>query len=181
MDGLRYDERVAMSRLRALLELLPTALDRQLVDAGVTSFEYSLLETLHESEAGRLRLSALASRTNATLARLSRVVTALERKGFVSRAACEEDGRATNAVLMQAGEAAFEQARPLYDAAVKGMVLDGLNDDEVTRLADLSYSILSRLDPDRRLSVTTEADCAADPAATPETGGDECPADPSAR
>ena len=60
MDELRYDERVAIARLRALLELLPTALDRRLAATGLTSFEFTLLEALHEAEAGRLRLSALA-------------------------------------------------------------------------------------------------------------------------
>ncbi|SEN82066.1 MarR family winged helix-turn-helix transcriptional regulator [Cryobacterium luteum] len=40
----------------------------------------------------------------------SRVVTGLERKGLVQRAACEEDGRATNAVLTPDGEKAYEAA-----------------------------------------------------------------------
>ena len=82
MTSLSQPERVAVARLQALLELLPTALDRQLQSAGVTAFEYTLLEALAESEYRRLRLSALAARTNATLARLSRVVTSLERKGL---------------------------------------------------------------------------------------------------
>ena len=172
-DGLRQDERVAMARLRALLELLPTALDRHLAAAHITSFEFTLLETLHEAEAGRLRLSALAARTNATLPRLSRVVTSLERKGLVLRAACEEDGRATNAVLTPDGERAYRDSRPLYEAAVRGMVLDGLGEDGATRLADLAYAILDRLDPDHRLSVTADGECSADPAPA-------CPTDPAA-
>jgi DNA-binding MarR family transcriptional regulator len=168
MKALGHDERVAVARLHALLELLPTALDRQLASTGLTSFEFTLLEALHEAEASRLRLSALASRTNATLPRLSRVVTALERKGFVERVACEADGRATNAVITAAGERAYAAGRPLHDQAVRDMILDGLGDEGVTRLAELSYRILTRLDPDRRLAVTADG---ADP---------ECPADPSA-
>lgn len=175
MTELRHDERQAIARLRALLELLPTALDRRLAATGLTSFEFTLLEALHESELGRLRLSALASRTNATLARLSRVVTGLERKGLVMRAACEEDGRATNAVLTDAGALSYLESRPLYEDAVRRVILDGLDADGVTRLAELSYAILDRLDPDRRLSVTAE--CAADPATGTGAGAD-CPADP---
>jgi DNA-binding MarR family transcriptional regulator len=166
MKALRHDERVAVARLHALLELLPTALDRQLASTGLTSFEFTLLEALHEEESSRLRLSALASRTNATLPRLSRVVTGLERKGFVERVACEADGRATNAVLTAAGERAYAAGRPLHDQAVRDMILDGLSDDGVARLAELSYQILTRLDPDRRLAVT---------AGSPDP---ECPADP---
>jgi DNA-binding MarR family transcriptional regulator len=166
MEALRNDERVAVARLRALIELLPTALDRQLSSAGVTSFEFTLLEALHAAELGRLRLTALASRTNATLPRLSRVVTGLERKGLVVRAACEEDGRATNAVLTEAGEEAYLQTRPLYEGAVRDMVLSNLDAESVGQLAAISFSVLTALDPDRRLAVTEDGDqaaCAADP------------------
>ena len=166
MEALRHDERVAVARLRALIELLPTALDRQLSSAGVTSFEFTLLEALHAAELGRLRLTALASRTNATLPRLSRVVTGLERKGLVERAACEEDGRATNAVLTTAGEEAYVQTRPIYEGAVREMVLSNLDAEAVDQLAAISFSVLSALDPDRRLAVTEDGDqaaCAADP------------------
>lgn len=182
MSELRYDERVAVARLHALLELLPTALDRQLTDTGLTSFEFTLLEALNEADAGRLRLSALASRTNATLPRLSRVVTSLEHKGFVERAACKEDGRATNAVLTKAGERAYLNSQPLYENAVRSMILDGLGDHGVTRLAELSYAILGNLDPEHRLAITADngtAPCSADPTEGSTAGtATTCPADP---
>ena len=183
MEELHYDERVAVGRLRALLELLPTALDRELTATGLTSFEFTLLEALHEADQGRLRLTALASRTNATLARLSRVVTGLVRKHLVTRAACEEDGRATNAVLTEAGANAYLESRPLYEHAVRRLILDGLDGDGVARLAELSHSILSKLDPERRLAVTagdSDAACAADPAPDGDVHTPlECPADPA--
>lgn len=185
MEELRYDERVAIGRLRALLELLPTALDRELTATGLTSFEFTLLEALHEADHGRLRLTALASRTNATLPRLSRVVNGLERKRLVSRAACEEDGRATNAVLTEAGAQAYVTSRPLYEHAVRRLILEGLDDEGVAGLAELSYAILSRLDPERRLAVTAGdpvAPCGADPALDGDADADtflDCPADPT--
>ncbi len=177
--ALRHRERVAVARLHAMLELLPTALDKQLAEASLTSFEFTLLEALAEAEGHRLRLSALASRTNATLPRLSRVVTGLERKGLVTRTPCAEDGRASNAVLTEAGEEAFLATRPRHAEAVRAMVLDGLTDDEVDELAALMLKILGRLDPDRRLAITAslaDAECAADPASAPAA---DCPADPA--
>lgn len=178
--ALTFDQRVAVARLHALLELLPTALDKELAPAGITSFEFTLLEALHEADGQRLRLSALASRTNATLARLSRVVTSLERKDLVLRAPCEEDGRATNAVLTEAGETVFLESTGLYADAVQRMVLDGLDESGVDQLASLSFAILSKLDPDRRLAITATADdasCAADPTAAGDTDL-LCAADP---
>jgi DNA-binding MarR family transcriptional regulator len=161
MSALGSSERVAIARLRAMLELLPAELDRQLADTGLTAFEFVLLEALHDADHQRLRLTALASQTNATLPRLSRVVTGLEAKGLVMRVPCEDDGRATNAVLTEAGDTLYAQGRPLYDDAVRSTVLSGLDGEGVDRLAELSYSILTQLDPQRRLAVT--ADCPADP------------------
>ena len=165
-EGLRYEERVSVARLHALLELLPRTLDQQMAASDLTSFEYTLLEALHEAPARRLRLTALASRTTATLPRLSRVVTGLERKGLVDRAPCAEDGRATNAVLTSAGEQRFADARPRYEEAVRSFVLADLDDADVDDLSRLVLAILGRVDPDRRMAVTAAGDpaCAADPA-----------------
>jgi len=166
MTELSHAERVAVARLHALLELLPTALDQRLASVGLTSFEYTLLETLADAEGGRLRLSVLAARTNATLPRLSRVVTNLERKGHLVRMPCELDGRATNAVLTDRGRAAAVAGRPVYARAVRDTVLDGLDDGGVEDLARLVLGVLTRLDPDGRLEVTAAARArTADPAA----------------
>ncbi len=177
---LTQPERVAVARLQAMLELLPTALDRELAPGGLTSFEFTLLEALAEADGRRLRLSALAARTNATLARLSRVVTALERKGFVERAACPADARATNAVLTDDGMVAYRQSRRLHAGAVRSLVLDGLDDGDVDELARLTFAVLTRLDPQARFGVTADGrSCAADPASGDD--GPACAADPAAK
>ncbi len=179
---LTQPERVAVARLQAMLELLPTALDRELAAAGLTAFEFTLLEALVEAEEHWLRLSSLATRTNATLARLSRVVTALERKGLVERAACPSDGRATNAVLTSAGMTAYQESRVLHARAVRALILDGLDAEEVDQLARLTYSVLSRLDPQARYGITTAGlECTADPAPVPAgaAAAAACPADPA--
>jgi DNA-binding MarR family transcriptional regulator len=175
---LTQPERVAVARLQAMLELLPTALDRELAPVGLTSFEFSLLEALAEAEGNRLRLSALATRTNATLARLSRVVTSLERKGLVVRAACPADARATNAVLTDAGAHAYRRSRLLHADAVRSLVLDGLDGGDVEELSRLTLAVLTRLDPQAKFGVTAAGQsCGADPAdASSEDVA--CPADP---
>jgi DNA-binding MarR family transcriptional regulator len=146
MMMLSTQERVAVARLQALLELLPSALDRGLQPAGLTAFEYTLLETLAEADDHRLRLSALAARANASLARLSRVVSSLERKGLVERVPCPADSRATNAVLTSAGEVARASSRELHGAAVRALVLDALDSDDVDDLSRVAGAILTRLD-----------------------------------
>lgn len=175
---LTHPERVAIARLQALLELLPTALDKRLRPAGITAFEYTLLESLAEAERNTMRMSEVASKTNASLPRLSRVANSLERRGLAVRSACTEDARATNLVLTEAGAKALAHSQELYASAVRELVLDGvqgLADDGVSQLANISYAVLTSLDPrgDYAGEAPEEepATCAADPAPA-------CAADP---
>src|SRR5690348_7273123 len=98
------DEMAAWLRLVAIAELLPGVLDGQLRrDAGLSHFEYLVLAMLSQAPERTLRMSALAQRSNATLARLSHVVSRLEDRGLVERFPCPEDARATNARLTSEG------------------------------------------------------------------------------
>ena len=55
------EEQRAWRRLSAVLELLPAALDSQLVhDAGLTHFDYFTLAMLSEAPARTLRMTTLA-------------------------------------------------------------------------------------------------------------------------
>src|SRR5690625_4457580 len=80
------DEQTAWQRTAAVLELLPGALDAQLLrDEELTHFEYFTLASLLEAPHRTLRITRLVFMTNATLARLSRVLTTLESKGLLRR------------------------------------------------------------------------------------------------
>lgn len=183
---LTHAERVAMARLHAFLELLPTTLDQRLASAGVTTFEHTLMMVLSESEGQRMRLSELASKTNATLPRLSRVVTVLERRGIVTRSRCAADGRATNAELTPEGVRVLRQSSELYAEAVRELILSGLErvpvgaaaPDGVTQLADLMLALLTSLDTERAGVALANPACAADPLATDNPGEPTCEAGP---
>ncbi|MCU1526702.1 MAG: MarR family transcriptional regulator [Frondihabitans sp.] len=155
MDDTRWltsDERTAWVRFAAVLELLPGVLDSQLDrDENLTHFEYFVLAMLSEAPARTLRMTGLAARTNATLPRLSRVVSRLEDQGFVARSPCAEDRRATNATLTEAGWAKVVHAAPGHVGNVRAAVIDALSPEQVTQLAQISTQILSRLDPDGRM------------------------------
>ncbi len=100
----------AWIRLRGVLELLPGVLDAQLRrDADVTEFDYYVLAMLSEAPERTLRMTELARQTNATLPRLSHVVSRLEARGLVERFPCPEDRRATNARLTDAGRELLDE------------------------------------------------------------------------
>jgi DNA-binding MarR family transcriptional regulator len=150
------DEHTAWVRLMAVLILLPGALDAQLDrDSDLNHFEYFTLAMLSEAPGRRLRMSALAARTNATLPRLSRVVSRLEAAGLVERSPCPEDGRATNATLTGAGWEKVVQAAPGHVRTARELVVDALEPEQVGQLAEIARRILTTLDPEQKMVATT--------------------------
>jgi DNA-binding MarR family transcriptional regulator len=106
---------------------------------------------LSEAPERTLRMTALAARTNATLPRLSRVVSRLEAQGYVNRVPCPEDRRATNATLTDAGWEKVVRAAPGHVATVRASVIDALTADQVKQLSDISQRLLDELDPAGRV------------------------------
>jgi DNA-binding MarR family transcriptional regulator len=156
-DWLSEDELTAWVRLVAVVELLPGVLDGQLRrDADLTNFEYYVLAMLSEAPHRTLRMSALAARTNATLPRLSHVVSRLEDRGLVARSACPGDGRATNASLTDAGLRKIEETAPGHVANVRRHVIDALTPEQIAQLTDITGALLQRLDPEGRLTVWSD-------------------------
>lgn len=139
----------AWIRFIAVVELLPGVLDSQLRrDSGLTHFEYMVLAMLSEAPDRTLRMTGLAARTNATLARLSHVVSRLEDRGLVERASCPEDRRATNAHLTDEGWAVIVAAAPGHVETVRRNVIDALTPEQVGQLEEIAEAVLGRLDPD---------------------------------
>lgn len=150
---LTEEQRQAWVKLVAVVELLPGVLEGQLRrDSGLTHFEYFVLAMLSEAPDHTLRMTALADRTNATLPRLSHVVSRLEGRGLVERLPCPEDGRATNVHLSDEGWSTIVAAAPGHVATVREHVIDALTPAQVRQLDSITTALLTRLDPDARMS-----------------------------
>ncbi|HEY5855470.1 MAG TPA: MarR family transcriptional regulator [Aldersonia sp.] len=147
------DEIAAWTRLVAVVELLPGVLDGQLQrDAGVSHFEYFVLAMLSEAPERTLRMTELAATTNATPPRLSHVVARLERRGLVARTPCPQDRRATNAALTDDGWDLLVAAAPGHVETVRRYVVDALRPRQVSQLREICTAVLSRLDPEGRMT-----------------------------
>src|ERR1700761_6116355 len=139
---LNADERDAWIPLVGVFVKLPAALDAQLQrDAGLSHFEYMVLSRLSEADGHTLRMSDLAILANGSLSRLSHVVTRLEGRGWVRRESCPGDGRYTNAVLTDDGWAKVQATAPGHVAAVRSLVIDALDPEQVEQLRDISQAI----------------------------------------
>lgn len=156
-------ESQAWLHLVTVLELLPPALDAQLRrDADLTHFEFMVLSVLRFAPDGTLRMSDLADSTSATLARLSHVVSRMERRGIVRRTPSPVDKRATDVSLADGGRRAVIRATPAHLETVRALVLDVLEPTQVAALADIAGRIAAGLDPEDRFAASITR--AGDPA-----------------
>jgi DNA-binding MarR family transcriptional regulator len=140
-------EQHAWRQLAAVILKLPSELEAQLQrDAGMSHFEYWVIALLSEAPDRTLRMSQLAARANASLSRLSHVVSRLEKRGWVTRRRCPDDARATLAVLTDDGWDEVVAAAPGHVATVRRLVFEGLEPDDIGELARVCEAILERLD-----------------------------------
>jgi DNA-binding MarR family transcriptional regulator len=130
--ALETDEAAFWRPLHRVITVLPRALEDQFVpETGLTMTDYTVLVSLSEAPERLLRISALAAATALSISRISRVVDDLTRRGLVEKRRCAEDGRASNAVLTEAGLAKLEAAYPKHLARVRSSVFDHLSAEDV--------------------------------------------------
>jgi DNA-binding MarR family transcriptional regulator len=139
-------ERRAWLALLSVTTLLPAALDAHLTQLNKLSlFDYNVLAMLSEAEGRMLPMKELASRTSASLSRLSHVVTKLQGRGWIDRRPCPDDARVTTAHLTDAGWETIADLAPEHVQRVRQLVFDALGADDVARLADIGEKIVGRL------------------------------------
>lgn len=142
-------ERDAWLALLSVTTLLPAALDSDLqVQAKITLFDYDVLAMLSEAPDHFLPMSELASRTSASLSRLSHVVKKLEARNWVERSRSADDARVTIAKLTEDGWTMIQQLAPQHVASVRNLIFDGLEDHDIAELARIGRKVTARLDPD---------------------------------
>ena len=129
------EEEQAWRAVASMMHEVRSALECQLErDSGLSFIEYHTLARLSEEPTHTLRMSQLAELTNASLSRLSHLVTRLEKWGFVRREPDPTDGRYTNAMLTQAGYDKLRESAPGHVEAVRQLVIDVLSPIELAKL-----------------------------------------------
>jgi DNA-binding MarR family transcriptional regulator len=116
---------------------LTRALEAELeAEHGLSISGLEIMGRLAATEGRILRLSALAELTGLSLSRVSRVMDVLEARGLVERRLCEEDGRARNAWLTEAGLELLRAAQATHFAGVQRRFFDHMEPSEVAALAE---------------------------------------------
>ncbi|MHB1491536.1 MarR family protein [mine drainage metagenome] len=128
---------------------LPAALDAQLQrDAGVSYVEYTVLSWLSMRPGRSTRMSEIAALANVRLSHLSRIAARLEARGWMRRAPDPDDGRATLAILTDAGWDKVVETAPGHVAEVQRLVFDGLTSAQVDQLRSIGTRIVHVAQPD---------------------------------
>src|SRR6478736_4609759 len=89
------------------------------VGVGLPSAYYEILVRLSEAPDRRLRMSALADRSQSSRSRLSHAVARLEENGWVRRESCPDDKRGQVACLTDEGFDALATAAPSHVESVR--------------------------------------------------------------
>lgn len=117
---------------------LPAALERELErDSELSWTEYHTLAFLSEKAQHTRRMSDLAAVTNASLSRLSHLVTRLEQRGYIRREPDPADGRYTNAILTDEGYAKLVASAPAHVETVRSLVFDVIEPGEMEVLREI--------------------------------------------
>lgn len=144
------DEQRAWLRLAGVMMKLAPALDSQLQrDSDLTHFDYLCLAMLSESKDHTLRMSELANRANASLSRLSHVVSKLEKRGLVARGPAPDSRRVTLVSLTDEGWQQLVDAAPGHVETVRSLVFDGLSPEDVAALERIAGHIVDHLEASR--------------------------------
>lgn len=143
------EEQRAWRALLAFVTRLDDELDRQLQrDSGMPHAYYQVLAMLSEAPGRTLRMVDLARQTWSSPSRLSHAVARLEEKGWVRRDKHPTDRRGALAVLTDDGYAALVAAAPGHVDAVREVLFDHLDADQVRRLGEL-FTLLAGEHPAR--------------------------------
>ena len=141
------DEMQAWLPLLRILLQLPQALDKQLRGTGgLNHAHYTVLTILSAQPDRTLPMSELSRLSSLSLSRLSRALTGMQQRGWVTRTPCPTDGRVQHAQLTQAGVELLEATAPGHVAEVRRLVFDQLTAADVADLRRIGLKVLAALD-----------------------------------
>jgi DNA-binding MarR family transcriptional regulator len=145
-DALSPNEERAWRALMRLTVVLPRVIDEDLrTDSGLGLTSHGVLLHLSESRNHEMRMSDLAERTALSPSRITRVVQSLVSDGLIAQTACPGDGRASMAILTEAGLARLNEATPAHIQSMRSRTLDHIAPSQLAGFADKIEAVLDGL------------------------------------
>lgn len=130
-----------------IVKVIPRHLDGDLIKgAGLTASDYTTIMHLSEAPNRELRMSDLATATDLSASRMTRLVDDLQSRGFVTKTASSSDARGNVARLTSRGMAKLKSAWPVHLASVRRRFFDHLDPATVEVVAKALSDVAGNLE-----------------------------------
>jgi DNA-binding MarR family transcriptional regulator len=147
VEPLSPTEEALWRALMRIIKVIPRDLDTDLIrGAGLTASEYTTIMHLSEAPHRELRMADLASATDLSASRMTRLVDDLQLRGLVTKTASASDARGNVAKLTPRGVAKLKSAWPVHLKSVRTRFLDCIDEEAVESVAIVLAQVVARLD-----------------------------------
>ena len=128
VEPLSPTEEALWRAVMRIIKVIPRYLDSDLIrGAGLTASEYTTIMHLSEAPNRELRMADLASATDFSASRMTRLVDDLQSRGLVTKTASSSDARGNVAKLTPRGMAKLKSAWPVHLASVRRRFFDSID------------------------------------------------------
>jgi DNA-binding MarR family transcriptional regulator len=114
-------------------------------ECGLSLGDYTVMNALSSAPGRRLQLTNLATTIGWERSRLSHHLQRMTTRGLVERTRSTADGRATDAVLTDAGWATLSAGAPKHQARVRTLFFEGITAEQETQLADILATVYDNI------------------------------------
>jgi DNA-binding MarR family transcriptional regulator len=130
-----------------MVKLIPRHLDSDMIrDAGLTASDYTTIMYTSEAPNRELRMSDLATATDLSASRMTRLVDDLQSRGLVTKTASSSDARCNVASLTPRDVAKLRSAWPVHLASVRRRFFDHLGASTVEAVASNLSQVAGHLE-----------------------------------
>ena len=147
VEPLSPEEEALWRAVMRIVKAIPRDLDSDLIrGAGLTASEYTTIMHLSEAPNRELRMADLASATDLSASRMTRLVDDLQSRGLVTKTASSADARGNVARLTPRGMAKLRSAWPIHLASVRRRFFDCIDGASVETIANAFAEVAVHLE-----------------------------------
>jgi DNA-binding MarR family transcriptional regulator len=147
VEPLSPTEEALWRAVMRIIKVIPRHLDSDLIrGAGLTASDYTTIMHLSEAPNRELRMADLASATDLSASRMTRLVDDLQSRGLVTKTASSSDARGNVARLTPRGMAKLKSAWPVHLASVRHHFLDCIDAAAVEGVAAALAGVATHLE-----------------------------------
>jgi DNA-binding MarR family transcriptional regulator len=148
VDQVRWLDAREQQMWRSYLDMtrkLEVAIERQLLEHGLSNADYAVLVPLSEAPEQVIRARDLARMLGWDRSRLSHHLSRMGKRGLIARHPCDTDARGTMIEITPDGRRAVETAAPGHVETVRRFFVDQLSPAEQDTLGEIASRVVEQI------------------------------------